>query len=92
MEKSLEDTLVECNTCGAKIAHNSDKCPSCGKVRSIYDRGFKLIMWLPIFILVFGFIIAIGMGFNGDEGWQLGLVMIVGGAYWLYKMAKKAGF
>ena len=59
MAKSIEDTLVECNTCGAKIAHNSDKCPSCGKARSIYDRGFKLIMWIPIFILVFGFIIII---------------------------------
>ena len=49
-------------------------------------------MWLPIFILVLGFVIAIGMVFNGDEGWQLRLVMIFGGVYWLYKMAKKEGF
>ena len=90
-KQSIENTLVDCKTCGEKIAFSSEKCPKCGAARSIYDRGFQLKMWIPILILVIGFIITIGVGFSGEDGWQLGIAMIVGGAFWLYRMAKKAG-
>ena len=83
--------MVKCDACGNNISRSAEKCPSCGQVRSIYDRGFKPLMWLPIFILVIGLGICVSLLASGDDGWQLGLIMFLGGLFWLYWMGKKAG-
>jgi hypothetical protein len=48
--------LVKCRECGAEISSSADKCPHCGKSRSLNDnpvvRGILLLVLAVIICMV----------------------------------------